>query len=135
MSLQIDVLRQLEEARQFFANTQYSHIVKEADRFFLRGEIKLCREQLNRLPSSKALLDELVNKLKGKSIYKTLERLQRRDGRKGKGLVELKALSSLLTHTAIECEQGRLEYRTLIPLLLERLNNAGFAVLSEGERK
>lgn len=126
----LQILAQLEEARQHFANTQYSHIVKEADRFFQRGEKGLCLAQLSRLPSAKELLAELVDKLRGKSVYKTLERAKR-NGRKG--LVELKALSSLLTHAVIECEQGRLEYRRLIPLLLEKLNNVGFGVLSEGE--
>lgn len=126
----IRILRQLQEARQHFADTKYSHIVKEADRFYQRGEKGLCLAQLSRLPSAKELLAELVSSLRGKSVYKTLERAKR-NGRKG--LVELKALSSLLTHTVIECEQGRLEYRRLIPLLLEKLNNVGFGVLSEGE--
>lgn len=126
----INILMKLEEARQHFTDTKYSHIVREADRFFQRGNLVRCLTQLDRLPSDKELLAELVDKLKGKSVHKTLERANR-TGRKG--LLELKALSSLLTHTAIECEQGRLEYRRLIPLLLEKLNNVGFGVLSEGE--
>jgi len=131
MSKSDSVLVRLEEARTFFANTQYSHIIKEADRYFRRGELGLCLAQLGRLPSAKELLAELVERLKGKSVYKTLERAKR-NGRKG--MVELKALSSLLTHAVIECEKGRLEYRRLIPLLLERLNDVGFGILSEKEK-
>ena len=114
----------------YFTNTKYSNAVREADRYFQRGEIGLCLANLGRLPSAKELLAELVEKLKGKSVHKTLERAKRNGS---KGLVELKALSSLMTHAAIECEQGRLEYRLLIPLLLERINDVGFGVLSQKE--
>ncbi len=43
----------------------------------------------------------------------------------------MKATSSLLTHAIIECEQGNLEYRKLIPVLLNRLNKTGFELLRE----
>jgi len=132
MSHNQDTLRKLEEAKVFFANTQYGHIVREATRYFERNELGLCLTQLGRLPSAKVLLDQLVEKLKGKSVHKTLERAKRNGNT---GLVELKALSSLLTHATIECEQGRLEYKRLIPLLLERINDVGFGVLSQKEKE
>jgi len=132
MSQTESLLRKLQEAEVFFTNTRYSHVVKEAVRYFERGEEGLCLVQLGRLPSAKQLLAELVEKLKGKSVHKTLERAKQHGN---KGLVELKALSSILTHATIECEQGRLEYRKLIPLLLEQINDVGFGVLSQkGDR-
>jgi len=133
LSRTYQILAQLEEAHHYFSNTRYGHIVKEADRSFQRGELDLCQGHLQRLPTAPKLLAELIQKLKGKSVYKTLERSKRN---RRKGLMELKALSSLLTHTVIECEHGRMEYRRLIPLLLEKLNDVGFNILkSEGDRR
>jgi len=124
MSSKQNILRELQRAEMFFSNTQYSHIVQEASRFFQRGETRRCEGQLGRLPSDKELLARLMEKLKGKSVYKTMERV----GKKKSDLLTLKGLSSLLTHTVIECEQGHLEYRRLIPMLLEKINNIGFGI-------
>ena len=58
--------------------------------------------------------------------------LKRLGEKKEKTFTTLKSLSSLLTHAVIECEHGNLEYRKLIPLLMERLNDASFSILSKG---
>ena len=122
------LLRKLQEAEVFFTNTQYGHVVKEAARYLQRGEEGLCLVQLGRLPSAKALLAELVEKLKGKSVHKTLERAKRNG--EDKVLAAL-AVSSLMTHAILEIKQGQLEYRLLLNTMLSEINNRVFALLGD----
>jgi hypothetical protein len=121
-----EVLQKLNEAELYFGNTKYKKIVREASRQFHKGEMGLCLVHLGRLPSDGELLAELVNKLKGKSVYKTLERSKKVNDK----FTDMKGLSSLFTHCIIECQQGHLEYQKLIPLLLDKLNDLSYSFLS-----
>jgi hypothetical protein len=123
----VDLMNQLQEAAACFRETEYNYLITQANACWQVCNWDGVRECLAKLPSSKQLLDELMAKLKGKSIYKTFERI-------GKGessdIQQLKSISSLLTHVVIEIEQGHREYRKLIPTLLEKINSISWNVMS-----
>jgi hypothetical protein len=112
-------LEALYSAEMYFNLPRYRPILEKAEAAYKAGDFKGTTDELNRLPTEHKLMQELVEKLKGKSIHKTLERA-------GKALAtnlqKLKAISSLLTHVIIECEHGNTEYRILIPKLMEQIN-------------
>jgi len=65
------------------------------------------------------LMKTLLEKLKGKSVYKTLKRTL--EGRCESKLEHVKGLSSLCTHIIIECQHGRNEYRVLLHDVYEKI--------------
>ncbi|MHA1288849.1 MAG: hypothetical protein ACTSPB_15770 [Candidatus Thorarchaeota archaeon] len=119
----------LRVSEKYFTRAEYSGIVNSARKLYEQGNFEQCRKILDTLPTASELFDQLTEKLKGKSVYRTLKKLQ-----EGKGGPEVtpKALSSLLTHIFIECEKGNSEYGLLIPKILEKLNEAVYAVLQRG---
>jgi len=123
------LLTRLLEVEKYFTQEKYSKIVKTSRRLFEQGSFNLCEEELEELPSNAKLLANLVGKLKGKSVYKTLKRIQEGEGKIESGLVTVKALSSLLTHIIIECEQGNSEYKILVPSVTEKLNEVVYNTL------
>ena len=114
-------------AEQYFIGGGYRAGVVRARKLFDRGGFKLCTEELDRLPSSGGLLEKLVKKLKGKSIGRTLKKIQ--EGKITDSLITAKGLSSLLTHIFIECEKGNTEYKILVPSIIEKLNEAVYSTL------
>ena len=114
---------QLRDAERYFSGTKYQNTLVEAFKEF--PDLKKVHESLKKLPTDAQLLKELVQKLKGKSVYKNLERLNKG----GNGLNELKTASSLLTHVCIEADSGNKEFRKLIPLLLEKINSISYNIL------
>jgi len=65
------------------------------------------------------LLKRLMKKLKNKSVYRTLKKIE--EGKIQNGPQFLKGLGSLLAHVAIEVEQGHKEYSILYPVIYEKL--------------
>ena len=120
------ILSNLCEANKFFANTEYEKIVQKA---WLQlnsdKSTKPIQETLDRLPSEKQLLAQLIEKLKGKSVHSTLVRL----GKHKNPVKEAKALSSLLTHAIISVEQGETEYLKLFPILLTKINSKVYEII------
>jgi len=114
------LLNRLLEAEKYFTQKKYVEIVELAKELFERGQFDLCEKQLSKLPSSGELLEKLVKKLKGKSVYRTLKQIQ--EGKVGNDLYTAKGLSSLLTHALIEIEHGNNEYKVLVPIMIEKLN-------------
>jgi hypothetical protein len=86
---------------------------------FEEGNDVECMKILDSLPTEKQLLDTLVEKLKGKSVHKTLVKIARNECKSKFDL--LKGLHSLSTHVIIEAEQGRREYLLLLPQLYSRI--------------
>ncbi len=86
------------------------------DLFKLGGVSSKSKESKDR---NETLLATLVESLKGKSVYKTLKALS--EGKVEDDAVALKGLFSLGTHVAIEVEHGRKEYRTLLPSIVEKI--------------
>ena len=115
----------LVEARNNFGGTKYNSIIVEAEKLW-RTHTKLAETNavLDKLPTEKQLLTELVAKLKGKSVHKALERAEGKSD-----WAALKAITSLLTHTAIACQQGETQYKKLIPNMLERINELSYKLI------
>ena len=114
----IELLGRLIEAEKYFSNEKYQATVRLARELYERGQSDLCKIELDKLPSKEQLLRNLVQKLEGKSVYKTLKKIQ--EGKVESDLVTLKGLLSLGTHIVIECEHGNSEYRILLHSLLEK---------------
>lgn len=108
-------------AEKWFTGTQYHSILYAALTFWNANQPKLCEEELNKLPSPERLLLELLAKLKGKSVYKTIMKIQ--EGSTSNDYITLKGLSSLLTHVTIEMEKGNKEYGILLPALFEKISD------------
>ena len=126
--INLKLLGRLCEAHKYFAKKEeYSDVVKLAQELFERGQFDSCENELSKLPSSAELLGNLVKKLKGKSICKTLKKIQ--EGTIENDLLTAKGLSSLLTHIIIEVEQGNSEYRVLVPIVIEKLNEVTYNTL------
>jgi len=117
----------LQEAEKYFTKDEYKTIVNLARALYERGQFDLCETTLSKLSTKEQLLKRLVEKLKEKSVYKTLKKIQ--EGQVDNDLVTAKGLSSLLTHAIIEIEQGNTEYKMLIPSILEKLNDVIYTVL------
>jgi len=114
--LDMDLLSRLLEAEVNFKHTRFERVVVEAMQAFEDG--KSLDRHFNQLPTKAELLRELIESLKGKSVYKTLRLIN--EGKTVEKEVELKGLSSLFTHIVIEC-QSRKEFRQLLPLVHDRI--------------
>ena len=107
----------LVEAERYFTRDIYIESVRSARTAFLQRDYLKARKILASLPNEQQLFEELLEKLKGKSVYKTLKAvIEKKTTTK---FTDLKGLFSLGTHVAIECERGNNEYA----LLLSRLYN------------
>lgn len=115
------------EVEKYFIKPKYRKLAAEARVLFEMGKFDACAERLEKLPSNGDLLEKLVEKLKGKSVYKTLKQIQ--EGKVRSSLITAKGLSSLLTHIIIEVEQGNDEYRVLVPNVIEKLNEVVYNTL------
>lgn len=113
------------EAKKYFASAKYSDLINKAETLWKTHEnVAGVNAILDRLPTDEQLLTELLEKLKGKSVYKALERAEGKSD-----WAALKAVTSLLTHTVISCEQGETQYRKLIPKMLERINELSYKLI------
>lgn len=117
--MSIELIREMQLARADFSGTRYDHVLSSADRLFESGDLEGCKNKLKELPTVKVLLEELVEKLKGKSVYRSIQKIVYGD--KSDTLLEMKGISSLITHSVIECEKGNREYMLLIRELWDRL--------------
>jgi len=115
------------EAEKYFTGKEYKDIVRRVRQLFDRDGFDLCIKELDKLPSSADLLERLVGKLEGKSVSRTLKKIQRGSGKDN--LVAVKGLFSLGTHIMIECEQGNTEYKILVPSIIEKLNEITYNIL------
>jgi len=119
-----ELLNKLILFEKYYLGSKYEKKVKLAIMYYDMGKLNLCEKELASLPGQAELLEALVLKLKGKSVYRTLKQIQ--EGRVENNLVTLKGLSSLLTHIVIECEHGATEYKILIPLIVEKISEISY---------
>jgi hypothetical protein len=113
-----ELLNNLLVAEKYFTSDKHLTQVSLARQRFTSDSFKACEEIVKQLPTSDSLLAELMEKLKGKSIFRTLKKIH--ENKDVGPMVKLKGLSSLITHTIIEMEHGRPEYGILLPMLLEK---------------
>ena len=123
----IKLQSRLEETEKYFTKDEFKDTVDLARTLYENGQYVLCERTLERLPSKERLLRDLVGKLEGKSVYRSLEKII--EGKVENDITTVKGLSSLLTHVAIEYEHGNTEFRMLIPNILEKLSEVIFDVL------
>lgn len=109
-------------AQRYFAGSpRYGRIVSEAAECSACGMETKATILLASLPSEKHLMTELIEKLQGKSVHKTLMKIVKKVNISS--IEEVKGWSSLMTHAAIEVEQGNIEYRMLLPRLYEKIGS------------
>lgn len=113
------LLTEIETAQRFFSDTKYAQIVENAVVLFNSGKEVTAGLELGKLPTEEQLLNQLIEKLKGKSVYKTLKRVARGGFENSDRF--LKGLFSLGTHIVVEVEQGRSEYRMLLPVIYGKI--------------
>lgn len=118
MDKEINCIGRLQEAFRHFSSDKYDGIIGGAYKLFVDGKIDECLAELGKLPTKEQLLNRLVEKLKGKSVEKTLLRISNEGVFEGN--LTAKGISSLLTHVIIESEKNP-EYLQLVPLVSEEL--------------
>jgi len=121
-----ELLNKLLIVEKYFTGTKYQDIVSSAKSAYAAKDFDGCKVELSKFPTQKQLLEVLLKKLKGKSVSKSLKKIEK--GCSENSYTALKALTSLLTHTIIEVEQGNKEYSYLIPLLLDKINEVNYNV-------
>ena len=114
-------------ATKYFTGTKYQPVLSEILRSFSVGDKAQLNSGLERLPTWETLLNELVEKVKGKSVYKTVKRIS--EGVEVSPWEKTKGLFSLGTHAAIECENGNLEFKLVVDKIYE---NLGRVIYGEG---
>lgn len=87
----------------------------------VENDSKRIQELRSRLKTKDELFKELLERLKGKPVEKTLQRIYK--GKTDNIYETLKGLFSLGTHIAIECEKGSYEYRVLLRDLYVRIGD------------
>jgi len=113
-----ELLARLVIAEKYFTREKYRTQVALARERFTSDRLPACEAIVERLPTADSLLVELIGRLKGKSIYRTLKEMHKNS--EVRALIKLKGFSSLITHTVIEMEKGNTEYGLLLPMLLEK---------------
>jgi len=121
-----DLLERLLLFEKYYKGSKYEARVILASSYYEQGLHDLCEKELRRIPTQEQLLKKLVEKLKGKSVYKTLKKLW--SGKVDDNTTTLKGVSSLLTHALIEVEKGNAEYKILIPLIIEKVNELAYSI-------
>lgn len=116
----------LYESERIFSGTSYNKVIEKAVHSFNTGNLTSCEDALCSLPTEEQMLRALVDRLKGKSVHKTLQELKA--GKCKGSLSKAKALTSLMTHCIIEMENHK-EYRMLLPRLLDRVNDVVYSVM------
>jgi len=117
----LPVVDRLEYAERYFSySPDYSKSVKEARRLFDDCAFSTCSKKLKKIPTVDQLMEQLVERLKGKSVYKTINRIIKEG--KVDPIDRIKGLSSLLTHAMIEMHDNP-EYAAVAKVVLERLNS------------
>jgi hypothetical protein len=109
----------LEVIRNFSA-TRYEAQMQKVVEAYQFGSEKSVDEALKGLPTEYQLLEAIVSKLKGKSVYTNLCKIIKNEN--VDSVDKAIGLSSLLTHVLIEARTNR-EYRMLIPTLLRKLED------------
>jgi len=117
----LPVVDRLEYAERYFScSPDHVKSIREARRLFDYSAFAACAKELEKIPTVDQLMERLVERLKGKSVYKTVNRIIK------EGNVDpidrIKGLSSLLTHAAIEMHDNP-EYAAVTKVILERLNS------------
>jgi len=101
-----------------YTGTQYESLVGEAVDAYVREDYKKIDEIMTKLPNDIKLLETLIKKLEGKSVYTNIAKLL--EGKDQSVEQAMISTSSLITHCAIECKENK-EFKRLLPDLYNKL--------------
>jgi hypothetical protein len=117
-----NTISKLVKYETYYKGTQLDPFVVRARTLLDEGNSKAAEELINKLPSESDLLSDIVEQLKGKSVYKSLKRALKESKVEDPTLLA-KSLFSLGTHVLIECEKGCKEYRILLPMIYTKIGS------------
>jgi len=115
-------LQKIALVERYFKNTKYDDLLNQTLEFYNKNNFKGLDECLKKFPDDNQLFETLVKKLQGKSVFDGLKDLMKENKDK---LDYAKSISSLYTHCCIEAKKNP-EYKLLLSVLLERLNNINY---------
>lgn len=94
-------------------------LIDEAMKAYVKGDYQRIDEIIVRISPDYKLLESLVQKLRGKSVYTGLRKLiEGKDQTTEQAIV---TVASLMVHSALELKENRIEYRKLLPELHKKL--------------
>ena len=106
------------EISKEYRGTQYEPLVDKAVHAYICGDYITIDEMVSKLPTDIVLLENLIKKLKGKSVYTNLRKLL--EGKETSIEQELISTASLIVHVGIEMKEN-IEYKKLLPDLHKKL--------------
>ena len=106
------------ELSRKYAGTKYVELVEKAAAAYIVDDYKRLDEIIAGFPNDLDLLEKLVSKLKGKSVYTNLKKLLER--KETSVEQELISTASLIVHVGIEIKENT-EYKFLLPDLHKKL--------------
>jgi len=101
-----------------YSGTKYAKVVESAVTAYLGDDYDKFDELVNSLPDDLTLLEGLVTKLKGKSVYTNLRKLLEK--KETSVEQELISTASLIVHAGIEMKENK-EFKCLLPDLYKKL--------------
>jgi len=101
-----------------YTGTKYEKLIEKAVTVYLADDYEQLDEIIASFPTDVVLLETLVNKLKGKSVYTNLKRLL--EQKETSVEQELISTASLIVHVGIEIKENK-EYKFLLPDLYKKL--------------
>lgn len=112
-------IKKIEEIELYFRDTIYSPLVENLLDGYFEGNSKKVSDLIEQFPTKKQLMETLCEKLKGKAVHHTLKEISKKGDTND--VLTAKALSTLVTHVLIECEQGNKEYKFILVDLCKNL--------------
>ena len=112
--------QRLYETVRKFDGSKFTSEVNEMIQAFKKGDDKAFEAAFAKLPTDIQLYDQIIERVKGKSVEKNLKatiKVTKKDITE-----QLIAVSSLMTHVAIECKRNK-EYRALLPDLHNKIDS------------
>lgn len=119
MENQNEIVAGYNEKRRVYQGTKYAEKIKEVEQLICHNEFNAAEVLLEGLPDKTTLLKGLYEKLQDKPFYSVLKKCIK--GEVSGDYTELKAFLSFGVHVAIECENGKDEYRFLLKTILQTI--------------
>ena len=120
----IDLADRIIFVRKYFCTPEFTDRRTDLAMAETIGNTDLIEEVLNSFPTKGQVVDSLIEKLKDKSVYKTLKKIL--DGSVTDRASCLKCLFSLGTHAAIEVEHGNCQYELVMVDVYDKISKLLF---------
>ena len=120
VSYRPEVLAKYEKCLRYFKRDKFKELLETSLEALKVGDYNLAEITLDKFPSSEDLYHILIEKLKTKSVYRSIKKIQ--EGKEVDKNICLKGLLSLATHVVIEAKD-KPEYYMLLPDIYEKIGN------------